>query len=38
MGGAKSFYSQPGQQQAEDNTKNPLFLLRQAIHIPNVTR
>jgi hypothetical protein len=36
MGGTVTFYGQPRQQQANHNTKNQLFLFRQAIHVINL--
>jgi hypothetical protein len=34
---AVGFYRPAGQQQAEDDTKNELFLFRQAFHLSNLT-
>jgi hypothetical protein len=37
MCGAICLYRPAGQQQAQDNTENQLFLFRQAFHAVNVT-
>ena len=37
MGGAICFNGPAGQQQTQNDTKNQLFLFRQAVHLPNIT-